>query len=231
MRFGAADDVPNEMEPPRIEVQPWLRLTAVPHFRLAVMRNAQLVQQFSKWLRVCCFASRREIPAVETRALFWTPAFTRRLKSRRLRRLHSQDPVHDPYGLHIPRAAQRRDTLQCASAMVGMKLTSARWFVGRPAITCSTRLSRAARPTPLFVGLDVHKDSIAVAHAESDRTAPPVFVGEIGTRQADIHKLIRRLHTKASRLVFAYEAGPTGYVLHRCLTGKGLFHVVTGVRR
>ena len=61
--------------------------------------------------------------------------------------------------------------------------------------------------------------------------APPAFVGEIGTRQADIHKLIRRLHTKASRLVFAYEAGPTGYVLHRYLTGKGLFHVVTGVRR
>ena len=76
--------------------------------------------------------------------------------------------------------------------------------------------------TPLFVGLDVHKDSIAVAHAESDRSVPPVFVGEIGTRQADIDKLIRRLHTKASHLVFAYEAGPTGYVLHRYLTGKGL---------
>ena len=76
--------------------------------------------------------------------------------------------------------------------------------------------------TPLFVGLDVHKDSIAVAHAESDRSVPPVFVGEIGTRQADIDKLIRRLHTKASHLVFAYEAGPTGYVLYRYLTGKGL---------
>ena len=46
--------------------------------------------------------------------------------------------------------------------------------------------------TPLFVGLDVHKDSIAVAHADG-HGAPPVFVGEIGTRQADIDKLIRRL--------------------------------------
>ena len=46
--------------------------------------------------------------------------------------------------------------------------------------------------TPLFVGLDAHKDSIAVAHAEVDRSDPPVFVGEIGTRQADIDKLIRR---------------------------------------
>ena len=54
--------------------------------------------------------------------------------------------------------------------------------------------------TPLFVGLDVHKDSIAVAHAEGDRSDAPVFVGEIGMRQVDIDKLIRRLHTKASHL-------------------------------
>lgn len=36
--------------------------------------------------------------------------------------------------------------------------------------------------TPLFVGLDVHKDSIAVAHAAGG-TAPPVYVGAIGSRQ------------------------------------------------
>jgi len=78
------------------------------------------------------------------------------------------------------------------------------------------------KTTPLFVGLDVHKDSIAVAHAQGHRSDPPVFVGAIGTRQADLDKMIRRLHTKASKLVFAYEAGPSGYVLHRYLTGKGL---------
>ena len=33
---------------------------------------------------------------------------------------------------------------------------------------------------------------------------------------------MRRLQSKASRLVFAYEAGPCGYVLYRYLTGKGL---------
>ena len=79
-----------------------------------------------------------------------------------------------------------------------------------------------SEPTPLFVGLDVHKDSIAVAHALGQSADPPVFVGEIGTRHADIDKMIRRLHTKASLLVFAYEAGPTGYVLHRYLTSKHL---------
>ena len=50
-----------------------------------------------------------------------------------------------------------------------------------------------AKSTPLFVGLDVHKDSIAVAHATGGHTEPPVFVGAIGTRQADIDRLIRRL--------------------------------------
>lgn len=79
-----------------------------------------------------------------------------------------------------------------------------------------------AKSTPLFVGLDVHKDSIAVAHATGGRAEAPVFVGAIGTRQADVDKLIRRLQGKTSALRFAYEAGPSGYGLYRYLTGKGL---------
>jgi transposase len=76
--------------------------------------------------------------------------------------------------------------------------------------------------TPLFVGLDVHKETISVAYAAGGVAEPPQFVGQIGTRQCDIDKLVRRLHTRSSRLVFAYEAGPSGYVLHRHLTGRGL---------
>jgi transposase len=78
-----------------------------------------------------------------------------------------------------------------------------------------------AEPTPLFVGLDVHKDSIAVAHAQGQSADPPVFVGAIGPRQADLDKLIRRLESKTGTLVFAYEAGPCGYGLHRLLTARG----------
>lgn len=79
-----------------------------------------------------------------------------------------------------------------------------------------------AKSTPLFVGLDVHKDSIAVAHATGGCADAPVFVGAIGTRQADLEKLIRRLQGKAPALRFVYEAGPSGYGLYRYLTGKGL---------
>ena len=77
------------------------------------------------------------------------------------------------------------------------------------------------QPTPLFVGLDVHKDSIAVAHALGHSANPPVFVGAIGPRQADLDKLIRRLASKTPTLVVAYEAGPCGYGLHRYLTSRG----------
>jgi transposase len=79
-----------------------------------------------------------------------------------------------------------------------------------------------SKPTTVFVGLDVHKDSIAVAYAEPDSRSEPVFVGPIGTRQRDIDQLLRRLYSKASRLVVAYEAGPCGYVLHRYLSGRGV---------
>src|SRR5881296_3544350 len=73
----------------------------------------------------------------------------------------------------------------------------------------------------LFVGLDVHKDTIAVAYAPDDRGADVVSLGIIGTRQCDIDKLIRRLESKGATLVFVYEAGPCGYWLYRYLTRRG----------
>ena len=78
-----------------------------------------------------------------------------------------------------------------------------------------------SEPTPLFVGLDVHKDSIAVAHAQGQSAGPPVFIEAIGTRQTDLDQLIRRLQAKTPALVFAYEAGPCGYRLQGDLTGQG----------
>jgi transposase len=74
----------------------------------------------------------------------------------------------------------------------------------------------------LYVGLDVHKESIAVAYAPDERGADVVFLGSIGPRQSDLDKLIRQLQAKgAPTLVFAYEAGPCGYGLYRYLTHQG----------
>src|SRR5215831_6738883 len=79
-----------------------------------------------------------------------------------------------------------------------------------------------AHTSTLFIGLDVHKESIAVASAAEERGAEVVSLGTIGTRQGDIDKLIRKLHSKGKTLHFVYEAGPCGYWLYRYLTKKDL---------
>lgn len=76
--------------------------------------------------------------------------------------------------------------------------------------------------TTLYVGLDVHKETIAVAYALDDRNSEVTALGTIGTRQCDIDKLIRKLKAKSPDLVFVYEAGPCGYWLYRYLTKKKL---------
>jgi transposase len=86
---------------------------------------------------------------------------------------------------------------------------------------------RESSKSTIYVGLDVHKDSIAVAYAPEERGAEVVALGAIGPRQCDLDKLIRQLESKGATLVFVYEAGPCGYGLYRYLTRKGFVcHVV-----
>ena len=72
----------------------------------------------------------------------------------------------------------------------------------------------------LYVGMDVHKESIAVAYVAKDHDAEVISLGTFGTRQCDIDTLIRKLQSKAKHLVFVYEAGPCGYWLYRYLAKK-----------
>ena len=73
----------------------------------------------------------------------------------------------------------------------------------------------------LYIGLDVHKESIAVAYVAQEHHAEVVALGNIGTRQCDIDQLIRKMQSKSKHLIFVYEAGPCGYWLYRYLTKKG----------
>src|SRR5215831_1175044 len=73
----------------------------------------------------------------------------------------------------------------------------------------------------LYIGLDVHKESIAVAYVAQEHHAEVVSLGTIGTRQCDIDQLIRKMQSKSKHLIFVYEAGPCGYWLYRYLTKKG----------
>ena len=60
----------------------------------------------------------------------------------------------------------------------------------------------------IFVGLDQHKESIAVAYVGEDRSLEPIYLGPIGTRTSEIDAMVRKLQSKGKKQVFAYEAGP-----------------------
>ena len=42
----------------------------------------------------------------------------------------------------------------------------------------------------LYVGMDVHKESIAVAYVAKDHDAEVIYLGTIGTRQCDIDQAL-----------------------------------------
>ena len=77
------------------------------------------------------------------------------------------------------------------------------------------------QPSTLYVGMDVHQASIAVAYVAKEYGTAVVALGRIGTRQCDIDRRIRKLHSKSKHLICVYEAGPCGYWLYRDLTKKG----------
>ena len=85
----------------------------------------------------------------------------------------------------------------------------------------------AARPQPaagpaLFLGLDVHNDTIAVSLAPSDSTELRRY-GIIGGQHDDVLKLLKKLEAAhpGTPLRFCYEAGPRGYPLCRFIRSHG----------
>src|SRR5262249_20439058 len=90
-----------------------------------------------------------------------------------------------------------------------------------------TRRTAMHQSRTLYIGLDVHKESIAVAYVAKEDHAEVISLGNIGTRQCDIDQLIRKMQSKSKHLIFVYEAGPCGSWLYRYLTKKG--HVCWGV--
>jgi transposase len=70
-----------------------------------------------------------------------------------------------------------------------------------------------------FVGLDVHKDSVAIAVAEAGRTAPR-FVGTVPPQMSTLCRALRRT-CRAEHTLVVYEAGPCGYGWARHLRAHG----------
>jgi transposase len=74
----------------------------------------------------------------------------------------------------------------------------------------------------VYVGLDVHKESIAVACASADPASEVIALGNIGTRHCDIDKMVKQLLGRGRALRVVYEAGPCGFWLYRHLSERGI---------
>ena len=72
-----------------------------------------------------------------------------------------------------------------------------------------------------FIGIDTAKLRNAVAIAEAGRRGEVRYLGEVDANEAATRKLVAGLATKYRKLTFCYEAGPTGYGLHRLIESLG----------
>jgi transposase len=78
-----------------------------------------------------------------------------------------------------------------------------------------------AHHSEAFIGIDTSKLRNAVAIAEGGRGGEVRYLGEIDTTAGAVRKLVAKLAARYDRLTFCYEAGPTGYGLHRLIKGLG----------
>lgn len=72
----------------------------------------------------------------------------------------------------------------------------------------------------IFVGLDVHKATIAVALVRGVR-GQAQYLGEIENTPEAVRKLLKKISPDGEVLNFCYEAGPCGYELYHQLTAMG----------
>lgn len=71
-----------------------------------------------------------------------------------------------------------------------------------------------------YVGLDVHKETIAVAIAKTG-SQEVMFYGEIENKPETIEKMAKKMSTHREQVLFCYEAGPCGYGIYWQLKGMG----------
>src|SRR5208283_2880901 len=73
----------------------------------------------------------------------------------------------------------------------------------------------------IFVGLDTSKQKISVAIAGTGRSGEVRFFGDIDSTPTMVERMVKKLAERHHKPSFCYEAGPTGYELHRQITALG----------
>jgi len=76
------------------------------------------------------------------------------------------------------------------------------------------------KSSTVFVGMDVHKESIDITLAEVGGEVRRL--GAIGGDRVSLLKTVRKLRSRGQELVFVYEAGPCGFWIYREISSLGL---------
>src|SRR5438552_2941576 len=85
--------------------------------------------------------------------------------------------------------------------------------------TANRSQAMGTKSSKLFVGMAVHKESIAIAVAEE--AGEVRHHGRIGGDMTARSRTVRKLESLDRVLVFVYEAGPCGFVIYRMLQARG----------
>lgn len=73
-----------------------------------------------------------------------------------------------------------------------------------------------------YVGMDVHKDSIAISIADGGRDGETRYYGAIPNDVKSLDKILRKIISQNAKPRCVYEAGPCGYYIYRHLSKNGI---------
>ncbi|MCB1100477.1 MAG: protein kinase, partial [Verrucomicrobiae bacterium] len=142
---------------------------------------------------------------------------------------HARDNMAAAQFCHCGFEVCERGMLGCIAWATPPRRRSLSTFIDKLEFIMKQHLQHATNVI-LYIGFDVHKNSIAIACALSCESDDPQFYGSCGGSNLAVERALNRICKKFNvtkkQIRIAYEAGPTGFVLVRRLLQLGYDTIV-----